>query len=103
VAERVLVRRAARPSRAGQQLALMIAGDRRPAQRHQFVAGLPRPQWSRQNVAAVDDLVHAPTRHVGQHGLQRRQVAMNVGQDGDAHHRPQVVAAPFMAALTMRA
>jgi hypothetical protein len=37
------------------------------------------------------------------HGPQRQQVAMNVGQDGDAHDRPQVVVAPFMAALTMRA
>jgi hypothetical protein len=84
-------------------LALVVAGNRRPAQRHQFVAGLPGPQRARQNVAAVDDLVHAPARHVRLHGLQRGQVAMDVGQDGDAHRWPQVVAAPFMAALTMRA
>jgi hypothetical protein len=99
----MLVGGAAGASRAGQQLALVVAGDRRPAQRHQRVAGLAWPQRPRQDVAAVDDLVHAPARHVRLHGLQRRQVAMNVGQDGDAHDRPQVVAAPFMAALTMRA
>ncbi|EEF26215.1 conserved hypothetical protein [Ricinus communis] len=70
-----------------QQLALVVAGDRRPALRHQVARRLQRHQRPGQDVAQVDDAVDTASADVGHDGLQGRQIAVDVGQQGDAHER----------------
>ena len=68
-----------------QDLALVVAADRGQGKRHQAVGRLHRPQGSRDDVAEVDDEIHLRPGDVRQHRLQGRQVAVDVGDGGQAH------------------
>lgn len=44
-----------------------------------------RPQRARHTVAKVHDRIAAVPAKIRQHGFERDQVAVNVGNDGEAH------------------
>ena len=81
----VHIARAAGAAGAAQQLALVVAGDRGQVQRHQAFGRFGGPERTGQDVAAVDDQVRTAACHVGQHGVQCGQVAVDVGKGDDAH------------------
>ena len=68
-----------------QQLAFVVAPDRRQVQRHQPVRRFHREQAAGTDVAQIDDPVRPAIGGIGQHRVERGDVAMNVGKDGDLH------------------
>jgi hypothetical protein len=63
----------------------MVARQCRPSEFHQPVTGFGWPQGAGEAIAEVDDLIDMAAGDVGQHGFQRRQIAMNVRNGGDPH------------------
>lgn len=65
----------------------MIAADRGQVERDQPVGRRSGFQRARQDVAQVHDPVDAAAGDVGQHGVERREIAMDVGQGCDPHRQ----------------
>jgi hypothetical protein len=57
----------------------MIATDSRKSQRDQQACGLARIERTRKNTAKIDDQVRTGGANIGQHGVERGEVAVNVG------------------------
>ena len=73
------VRRAHALGRQGQQLPLVVAGQRRPVLLHQKLRGFHGQQGARQAVAQIQHMLHILRAQVFYHGLQCRQITVNVG------------------------
>ena len=67
------------------QIAIVIAAHMHRLERHQPVHGAPRFERAAGHVAEVDDIVDALRADVGQHGIEREMVAMDIGDRGEAH------------------
>ncbi len=83
--ERELIRRPARPLGTREQLALVVAADRQQRERDQQIGGRRRLERAGQDVAEVPDRIDPARREIGEHGLERPAVAMNVGDQRDSH------------------
>jgi hypothetical protein len=66
-------------------LPLVVAADRRQVQLQQAVGGLGRLEGTRQQVSQVHHDVDGLRRDVGHDGVERRQVAVHIGEGGDPH------------------
>ena len=62
-----------------------VAEHRGPAQLAQPVDHLDRMRPAQRKVAAEDDRIRPSLLQVGEHRLESRQVAVNVGHDGQSH------------------
>ncbi len=82
---RELVGRASLAGRQGEKLALMVPGKVNPVLRHQELRGLQRHQRAGEAVAQVDDRIRATAVDVLDHGFERGEISVNVGDDGNAH------------------
>ena len=67
-----------------EQLPFVVAADRRQIQRHQAIGGFGRLQRPGKNVAEIDDQIAAAPVDVFKHGIQRGEIAMDVGDCRDA-------------------
>jgi len=65
--------------------AVVVAPNGRQVERHQAGGGLRRPEWARDAIAEIDDAFDAAPSDVGQHGLQGKEVSVDVGDDGEFH------------------
>ncbi|MNT21060.1 hypothetical protein D3C72_1563840 [compost metagenome] len=74
-----------RAGRIAQQLALVVAADGGQAERHQARRRGARLQMARDDIAKVDGHIHATPGDVGQHGVKRVEVAVDIGYGGDSH------------------
>jgi len=63
----------------------VVAGELRPALRHQKLRGFAGKERPRQAVAEVHDRVGAAPSDIHQHRLERGEVAVDVGEDGETH------------------
>jgi len=63
---------------------IMIACNIDAAQRHQPRRCARRINWPAHMIAETHNGIHLPTRHIPQHAVERRAVAVNIGQNGDA-------------------
>jgi hypothetical protein len=90
--------------RQGEKLALMVSGKLNPVLRHQELRGLQRHQRAGEAVAQVDNRIRAAAADVFDHGLKRREISMNVGDDGNAHpdFSPTPAATPAPARPSFR-
>src|SRR6218665_539820 len=84
LAQRIGVRRVTALALEIEHLSLMIARQYEPTRCHEIARRLTRHQRPGQVVAQADDAVDLAARDVRNHGLQRWQVAMNVGDKCDA-------------------
>jgi hypothetical protein len=86
VLEGVLVALSARLGGAGEQLSLVVAADDRGVEPHQEVGGLRGLERPRQEVSGDHQPVDVAQRpDAGEHRLQRPDVAVDVGDDGEPH------------------
>jgi len=68
-----------------QELALVIPAYRRQIERHQAIRRVARQKRAREDVAEIDDQVHAAPLDVGQHRIERAQISMNVRDCCNSH------------------
>ncbi len=77
-----------------EQVAVVVAGNRGEVQRHQPVRSPARMQAAGEQIAEVHHGVDALPFDVFEHGVERRDVAVDIGNEGYSHvHR---IAAPAM-------
>ena len=88
------VRRILRLGRELGDPSIVVAANRRPTQPDQSFRRLPGPQRSGDTVAEVDDVIRRPPAQVRQDRFERQEIAVDVGQDRDAHPRRISGAAP---------
>ncbi len=84
--EGVAIRGTVLPGVLADQLPVVVAQDLGPILRHQELGGLLGPQRARDVVAQVEDALHPSPLQVGNHLLEGRQVAVDVGEQGDFLH-----------------
>jgi hypothetical protein len=65
--------------------AVVVAADGADAEFGQEIEGFARPERAGDPVAEVEDVVHAAGGDVGEDGFQGEEVAVDVGDDGEAH------------------
>jgi hypothetical protein len=85
VRERELIRRSAGALGARQELALVVAADRRQVQRREQVGGRGGLERPGQDVAEVPDRVDPLAADVLQHGGERPAIAVDVRDQRDPH------------------
>ena len=68
-----------------EQLALVIAGEVKPVLGHQSLRRLARQQRAREAVPQVHHRIDAAMAEILDHGLQSREVAVDVREEGDPH------------------
>ncbi len=68
-----------------QQLSLMVSGNRWAFEANLEVSALGRIEWSRYEVAKIDDLVERRCAYVSQDGFKGHGVSVNVSNNSDAH------------------
>lgn len=56
-----------------------------PSQRSDAIDDLGGPWAHQREIASVHNLIDPATRDVIDHGIERGEVAVNIGNDGDAH------------------
>jgi hypothetical protein len=71
--------------RHGQHLPFVVAGHVQPTERAQEISRFLRQQRAAQGVAQVDHHLRLAPTDVLQHGRQGGQVAVDVGDESDAH------------------
>ncbi len=69
----------------GRDPSVVVAADRRPSHPPKKIERLPRPQRSRNAVAQVDHGIHVSLGQVDDDGFERRQIAMNIGENREPH------------------
>jgi hypothetical protein len=69
----------------GRHLTVVIAANGRQIERHQAIRGFARLQRTRKNIAQVDDEVDTAAIDVGQHRIERKQIAVDVGDGSNLH------------------
>lgn len=68
-----------------EQIAIVISGDSGEVQRHQSIRSSPRMQAAGQQIAEIDHRVDAMAFEVVEDGVERRNVAVNIGDESDPH------------------
>ncbi len=71
--------------RQTQHLPLVVARHMKPGQRLESLGGLAGQQGPAERVAQINHQINLALPQVGNDGLKRRQVAMNVGHKGQPH------------------
>jgi hypothetical protein len=71
-----------------EQIAIVIAGDSGEVQRHQPIRSSTRMQAAGKQIAEIDHRVDAMAFDVFEDGVERRDVAVNIGYESYSHdHR----------------
>lgn len=68
-----------------EQLAFVIAANGGQAEGFEEVGGFGGPEGAGEEVAEIDDRVNAAVGDVGENGFEGGQIAMDVGDGGEAH------------------
>jgi hypothetical protein len=85
LAERGAVRTAHLLGGPVEQLPVVIAADRGPGEADQHVGGLRGFQRTRHGIAEIEHAVGRDLLEILHHGAQRADVAVDIGEDRDAH------------------
>ena len=83
--ERGLIRGPHLFGRTVEQLPVVIAAHGGPGEADQHVGGLGGFERTRNAVAEIDHAVGRDLLEIVHHGAERADIAVNVGDDGDAH------------------
>lgn len=67
------------------QIAVVIATDRRQAKRHQQVCRLAGLERAAEEIAEIDDLIDLLRTNISKHRLECQMVAVNVGDRCKTH------------------
>ena len=65
--------------------AIMVATDSQVVPNHEQITDLAWPEWTLYAIAKVDGAIDITTLDFGKHGFKRRQVSVDIGDDGDTH------------------
>jgi hypothetical protein len=63
----------------------MVAADRGPGEADQHVGGLRRLERTRHGVAEIEHAIGRDLLQILHHGAQRADIAVDVGENRDAH------------------